>query len=703
MELNQYMERAFSFEENGYVEEAIQLCTKCMQAFPEYESEIAFEIAKMNYRNGKEEDALKQFYELYEITEDEEIAGLVLDAYYQTRLQEYAVRYQNNCRQLESYPYFFGTKRDGKIDSIQYYPLLSCENKLYYYDCVKNKFEIIVQPEIYLERFKDGVCLLAEMWDMKVISDIEKMTRKVNPVMDNENPFVLAYHKQTWELFLQLSDLEQLCSCGRMFFLDSPQQLETALVSGVMDLPNVLAGFNLDKWKSAIQDVDGQIKQLLEDYKKETIQYYKDNSQAVLKHIEEGRPKILFITSRYTTALQYHTRDCREAAEKLGIETRFLIEPNRFMIGQTLITTWQVLAEFKPDILFVIDYFRFNFDELENLEQPVFIGWVQDPMVHIMDVATPGKLGMRDIVLSHFFTWKNFKKVGYDEKHIINAPVPADSHVYKKYNLTAFEKETYSCDICFVCHSADADGYIKEEIARFSEEYQNPMYEVLKGYQKYAVSTGNFFGTIQECRQYIQGALWQHYLIELPEQILAMTAYRMYLDFNEILFRQALVEWLISAGYQNIKLWGNGWVSNSRYAEYAMGPAENGETLSKIYQASKIVVGNNFHATGAARAWESMLSGAFYMSNYVSPENDAVDIRKIMTLDEEIIMFRGREDFLAKVEYYLTHDKERLKMAKIGHKAALERMTYDIMMKRVLTELPEKLKLLEQQEKAGSQ
>ena len=107
MELNQYMDKAFLFEENGYVEEAMQLCMKCMQAFPEYRDEIAFEIAKMNYRNGNIEEALKQFYELYKLNENDEIVSLVLDAYYYNHLQEYAMRYQDNCQQLENYAYFF--------------------------------------------------------------------------------------------------------------------------------------------------------------------------------------------------------------------------------------------------------------------------------------------------------------------------------------------------------------------------------------------------------------------------------------------------------------------------------------------------------------------------------------------------------------------------------------------------------------------
>ncbi len=165
----------------------------------------------------------------------------------------------------------------------------------------------------------------------------------------------------------------------------------------------------------------------------------------------------------------------------------------------------------------------------------------------------------------------------------------------------------------------------------------------------------------------------------------------MYKQYNQRVYRQVLVDWLLDAGFKKIKLWGKDWQKYSRYADYAMGVAENGETLSKIYQSSKIVVGNNVHTTAAARAWEAMLSGAFYMSNYIPPEEDAVDIRKIIKANEELVMFYDKEDFLQKTEYYLTHEKERQKMIEIGRRAALERMTYDSLMNRVMEEIPKVL------------
>ncbi len=166
----------------------------------------------------------------------------------------------------------------------------------------------------------------------------------------------------------------------------------------------------------------------------------------------------------------------------------------------------------------------------------------------------------------------------------------------------------------------------------------------------------------------------------------------MYKQYNQRVYRQVLVDWLLDAGFKKIKLWGKDWQKYRRYTDYAMGVAENGETLSKIYQSSKIVVGNNVQTTAAARAWEAMLSGAFYMSNYIPPEEDAVDIRKIIKANEELVMFYDKEDFLQKTEYYLTHEKERQKMIETGRKAALERMTYDSLMNRVMEEIP---KLLE--------
>ena len=158
----------------------------------------------------------------------------------------------------------------------------------------------------------------------------------------------------------------------------------------------------------------------------------------------------------------------------------------------------------------------------------------------------------------------------------------------------------------------------------------------------------------------------------------------MYMWLNQRVYRQKMVDALLEAGLTNIKLWGKGWSDNPNYAPYAMGVAENGKELSLIYQCSKIVLGNNIMTTAAARAWETMLSGGFYMSNYIPPENDVCDIRNIMQIGTELVMFVDTKDMIDKIKYYLENEDARNKMALIGHEIAINKMTYESLCERMI-------------------
>ena len=91
------------------------------------------------------------------------------------------------------------------------------------------------------------------------------------------------------------------------------------------------------------------------------------------------------------------------------------------------------------------------------------------------------------------------------------------------------------------------------------------------------------------------------------------------------------------------------------------------------------------------------------MSNYVPPEVDVVDIRKIMNVGENLVMFYNKKDLIKKVKYYLEHDEERREMARRGREVALQKMTYDALMKRVIQFIGDKLSAAskEADEKAG--
>lgn len=694
-QLQFYMDKAFIFEENGYFSESLELCNKCLEAYPEYENEIVFEIAKMNYRNGRLEDALLYFVKFYQLTNDDTVIDLILDIYYKENRQKYLISYEENCAILKDYPYFYGNNVFSSANEIRFFPIFVVEEFLYYFD--KREREIGCIKRVKLKIEENCICLADSLLWQDDILKLEESTRMRNPLLDNENALLLTYDEVTWILFLQIINLKNLIQFDRIVLFDSYKSLEETISSARVAFPEFVISDKVERIRGILDSAYNKYRLRLNECQIEMEKYYKENEQTILKRIQDGKPRILFVTSRFTTALQYHVRDFKNAADCLGLNTELCIEENRLCPGVCILLELETIIKFKPDIFFIIDHFRFE-HAISGIKQIVCITWIQDSLDIIMDNRTPEKLNNRDIILSHYISWGEFEDIGYDKRCIINAPIPANSRIYKKYQLTVQEKHNYSCDICFVCHAADVENFICESVKIVPEEYQTAFFSVFKGYQQYVYETGTFFYTEEEFRLYVRGALSQHYNIMIRDKFLELVARDMHLVFNELLYRQVLVDWLLDAGYENIKLWGNGWMNDPKYAKYAMGPAENGETLSKIYQASKIVIGNNIHSTAAARAWESMLSGAFYISNYIPPEVDFVDIRKIMKVDEELIMFYGKEDFLSKVEYYLTHEEKRLQMAEIGYKAASERMTYDILVKKVMEELPKRLALLQEED-----
>lgn len=678
-ELNKYMNKAFEYEEKGYVEEAIQLCSKCMQAFPEYKNELELEIAKMNYRNEKKEQALIQFFTLYQKTGDHEIHDLILEAYYWVRQQEFEERYQENYKQLVQYSNYFGNQEPTEI---RYYPILEGKDWIWYYDSTEKVFKDIERHKITMKNPDDTVYLCKDLLWLEDILALEKMTRKVNPFMDMENALLLVYQKETWELLLQIVDLRSLLQLDRIVFYGDKNQLEASFVEDGIRLPSVVIGNVLNEVLDIINQSRERMLLEYKKYQKETTEYYKENGEMVIQHIKEGKPKILFITSRFTTVLQYHTRDCKAAAEKMGLETELMIEKDRLLTGFNGTVQMRQISKFKPDIIFCIDHFRSERGYIPD--EVVWITWIQDDLPHILNPETPLKFIERDFVMNHFITWNVIKNVGYPDSRTMDAPIVANGNLYKPYELTEEEKERYGADICMVCHAADAEEYMSDILDRFQgSPFKMVIENLLNDYSRLVMGEGVILYKKEDIAEFIKEYFKEFYSRECPRQLLSFMTEEM-MRFSQRIFRQALADWLIEAGYENLKLWGNGWKKSPKYKKYAMGAAENGEVLSKILQSTKIVLGNNFNVTGAARAWESMLSGTFYMSNYVPPEADATDIRTVLKEGENFVMFYDKPDLLCKVEYYLTHEDERKQMAMKGRQAAVETMTYDSFMKKML-------------------
>lgn len=663
--------------ENNNFNNAIEMLEQAIIDFEDNQYIILLELSKIYFENKQYLRALEKFMIYYNYSKDKQILNFLLECYYEPNSDEYRKVYNEN-KNIKNYKYFY-----GKMPEFKY-----IESKILWHDkkiIIYYYFDEIIKIEFNNDDsdksdMKNEIVILINQYDLNTILEYEEVTKRDFNFLTMKIPMYLYYDEQFFLVISQLVEFRTVIEKDRIVIIVGENELKDFFYDTQAIFPKYILGSNAYKYLNILKYCLKRINYYHNKFKREIKEYYEHNSLKVLQNIINKSPKILFITTRFSTVLQYHVRDSKEAADKIGLKTDLLIEKSDIhRIGDA--ARLELIHKLKPDIIFFIDHFRFEYSNIPK--EIVWLTWTQDPLPYIMDKDTPSKLFERDIVLNHFFTWDEFAKLNYPKDRLFDAPVPSNNNIYKSYEISDKEKEDYSCDICFVCHAADFEEELNSFLERITDiTIRGYLRRIANEYYNTAYEKGEFYYSKYDFKVF-SVKLLNSWNIKLDNHILYEFVEEMHLWLNQRVFRQVLVNWLIDAGYKNIKLWGSGWTKYEKYKKYAMGPAENGEQLSKIYQCSKINVGNNIVITSAARAWESMLSGGFYMSNYIPPENDITDIRKILR-DDEFVMFYDKEDFLAKVKYYLEHEDKRLEMIEIGKKCALERMTFENLMKNTL-------------------
>ena len=127
------------------------------------------------------------------------------------------------------------------------------------------------------------------------------------------------------------------------------------------------------------------------------------NSNRSPAHLAElfasGRPlRVLGITSRYTTFIQYSLRDWLEAFGRLGHQTRVLIENADHELPNNLAVA-SACADFDPDLVIAIDHHR---AELSGVPPQVpVVMWVQDRLSNIYNLEAGRSQSRLDFTIGY--------------------------------------------------------------------------------------------------------------------------------------------------------------------------------------------------------------------------------------------------------------------------------------------------------------
>ncbi|MBL1275508.1 MAG: glycosyltransferase family 1 protein [Ectothiorhodospiraceae bacterium] len=434
-----------------------------------------------------------------------------------------------------------------------------------------------------------------------------------------------------------------------------------------------------------------------------TRKYYDNISQKEWHELfkNKNRPlRIMGWTSRFTTFLQYCTRDLLAGFTELGHDVKFYCEDTDISrINQYDILT--TIDEFKPDLIIVIDHFRDEFPYLP-INIP-YVNWIQDMLENI---TNPKFKITNPLDFTYVFAskWLEDLKI-----------IPAYSeHIVDVLNL-GINKNTYypikpdkkTFDVLYVSHLLDISLTLRPFITRSLPFHKN--LEEINILKNKFISEDELIlmykNIAEEFDSLVIDDLWKYKSDPTTlEYFIVNTLKKNHISDNEIV-RQHFMQSprvsydiyfaiktrpLISMIKQgvDIRIYGKNWNKVQELSPYSRGPIKNGKDLNSAMNQAKICLNNSPGTSLHMRALEILGSGSFMLSRDINPDDS--DIKHFFKKNEEIYFFSNEDDITSIVNYWLENETERNIKSLSAHKKSLEIFEYKIIAEKIINAIPER-------------
>jgi hypothetical protein len=313
------------------------------------------------------------------------------------------------------------------------------------------------------------------------------------------------------------------------------------------------------------------------------------------------RPRVLLITTRRSTVLQYSTRDTAEAFREMGWETHIVIEPKPHHVVTPLKLAC-VLRDFKPDLVFQIDHVRQEWGELIPRQLP-FVCWIQDHMTHLASTQLGLTTSLRDFLLCGMPAMY-VERYSYPKRQFLKMPKLTRMGCHRsRYSETCASapRETHRSASTPTCGTRlnDAAGdlvYVstasttpQQRVAEILDpRHCNEAREILAVCCQRMIDTyaaGGTLPTIDSIRPLLQDserATGQAIGTPAVRQQMLETLFD---RLNNPLYRQQAIRWAANVAKRHgltLALYGSGWDKNPEFAPFARGPVAYGEPLEQL-------------------------------------------------------------------------------------------------------------------------
>ncbi|HET6247103.1 MAG TPA: hypothetical protein VFE47_05330 [Tepidisphaeraceae bacterium] len=432
------------------------------------------------------------------------------------------------------------------------------------------------------------------------------------------------------------------------------RQFRAAIMGDLMlPCPHVTIALGLES--DAIQKVvDGTIARLQagdEQYREIIENYYASLKPAELTAVfgenPPRKPRVLFLTTRFSTVLQFSTRDTVAAFQEAGWETDTLIEPTLYHRIMT-VGTRQRLANFKPDLVFQIDHHRHEHPEIFPPNLP-FVCWIQDHMEQLMTPQAGAQVGARDFVLTDAGPLY-VHNYGYPGRQIIAMPkltappallpredleagLEANGHRNADKNVCTTDKNLHATDKNV--RAANRVGSSShDDLVYISNNTRSPqalldvlLHEAKDNAAEKALLTECWRRLVElhdagetvpnyvdVCR--FLGELAGEMGIAVPESRFTELARVVNHPVCDALYRQQVLGWAMTAAEKlelKLGLYGKGWENHPKFSAFARGPLAPGREVHETTRRAAINFQISPYLCLHQRLLDGICAGGFFL------------------------------------------------------------------------------------------
>ncbi|HEY3241809.1 MAG TPA: glycosyltransferase [Phycisphaerae bacterium] len=362
-----------------------------------------------------------------------------------------------------------------------------------------------------------------------------------------------------------------------------------------------------------VQRADESALRMQQQYAGRDVHYWARRFRAALEG--SGPPlRILSFVSRHTTFLQYSMRDARRAFESLGCQHRVITERSDHH-GIAASRYHDEVADFDPDLFFIIDHFRRGHESRLPENLPI-LTWDQDGLPHALNREGMARVGPLDVVVG-MTKQSACLRFGLPPHKYLTAAMPANPHEFSAAPMSADELAPHRCDVSYVSNQSQTPrAYHEHESRSISDAGGQRLLEQLYRLIEQSMSAGELtvgpraVALIERAERqagaYVQNA-------PMREWILTWYVWRVMDRFYRHQALEWVADWCDRRG-RSFHLYGRGWDQHPRLGRYARGVAANGAELRAIYQASTI----NLQIFPAGfihqRAMDGLAAGGFFLA-----------------------------------------------------------------------------------------